>query len=104
MSGGWTVLAVLRARAYPGVVKINRRLVWDYPSDVAPDDEAFRRWYVARVLTRGGIDDVRAVGIETIGEYLPRIVIPPRIREFWEWFLGVASADGDPDRGPARRH
>jgi hypothetical protein len=85
-------------------VKVNRRLIWDYPQDAPPDDEAFRRWYVARVLTRGGIEDVRAVGLETIREYLPRIVIPRHIREFWEWFLEPTGPDGDPHRGPARGH
>jgi hypothetical protein len=83
-------------------VKINRQLVWDYAAPVAPDDEAFRRWYVARVLTRGGIEDVQALGFETIREYLPRITIPRRTRGFWNWYLGLADSDGDPDRGAAR--
>ncbi|MBI2554574.1 MAG: hypothetical protein HYV92_09210 [Candidatus Rokubacteria bacterium] len=85
-------------------MKINRHLVWDYPADIPEDDEAFRRWYVARVLTRGGIDDVRAVGLETIREYLPQIVIPRRVREFWERFFGLATADGDPQRGTTLGH
>jgi hypothetical protein len=85
-------------------VKVNRRLIWDYPREAPGDDEAFRRWYVARVLTRGGIEDVRAVGLETIREYLPSIVVPHRIREFWEWFFGPTRPDGDPHRRPARGH
>lgn len=89
---------------YPDRVKIDRRLVWDYPADVAEDDEAFRRWYVARVLTRGGIENVRELGLETIREYLPHIVLPRRIRDFWEWFLRSETADGDPHRRAARGH
>jgi hypothetical protein len=85
-------------------VKANRHLIWDYPADLREDDEDFRRWYVARVLTRGGIDDVRALGLETIREYLPKIVLPRRIREFWDWFFDSASPDGDPHRGTARGH
>lgn len=82
-------------------MKINRQLVWDYPADVSPEDEGFRRWYVARVLTRGGIEDIRAMGLETIREYLPGIVLPRRIREFWEWYLRLKDAHGDPHRGAA---
>lgn len=102
--GGLVTLAAHRPLAYPDPVQINRRLVWDYPADAAPDDEGFRRWYIARVLTRGGIDDVRAIGLDTIRESLPEIVIPRRIRQFWEWFFELPSGDGDPHRGPARRH
>jgi hypothetical protein len=84
-------------------VKINRQLVWDYPPDLPEADEGFRRWYVARVLTRGGIEDVHALGLETIREYLPKVVIPPGIRGFWEWYFGSKGPDGDPDRGATKR-
>jgi len=73
--------AVLRRDAIP----INPDLVWDY--DIPEDgrqDETFRRWYVARVLTRGRMDDVRTLGLRTIAEYLPHLVLPARIRRFWE--------------------
>ncbi len=84
-------------------MKINRHLIWDYPADVTEQDEGFRRWYVARVLTRGGIEDIRALGLETIRESLPHIVLPQKVRAFWEWFLGLEKAHGDPDRGATGR-
>jgi len=34
------------------------------------------------------IEDVRPLGLETIREYLPRIVLPRRVREFWECYVG----------------
>ncbi|MGH7266647.1 MAG: hypothetical protein ACREMB_17630 [Candidatus Rokuibacteriota bacterium] len=84
-------------------MNIDRRLVWDYPVGAGgEDDEAFRRWYVARVLARGGIDDVRALGFETIREYLPRIAIPRRVRDFWHWYFDLPDSHGDPDRRAAR--
>ena len=67
---------------------INEKLVWDYdiPED-AQTNEAFREWYVARVLTRGADEDLREIGFRTIHDYLPRLVLPSRIREFWEWYF-----------------
>lgn len=84
-------------------MKVNRQLVWDYPPDVPEGDEGFRRWYVARVLSRGGIDDVRALGFEIIREYLPKVVLPRRIREFWEWYFGSKGPNGDLDGRAAER-
>jgi len=68
---------------------INEKLIWDYdiPAD-AQANEAFRRWYIARVLSHGRDEDVRAVGLQTIHDYLPDIVLPREIREFWEWYFG----------------
>jgi len=85
-------------------MKINRQLVWDYPADLSAEDEGFRRWYVGRVLTRGGIEDIRALGLDTIREYLPRVILPRRVREFWEWYFGTEPTDGDPHREAAGRH
>lgn len=85
-------------------MKINRQLVWDYPTEVKEQDESFRRWYVARVLTRGGIEDIRALGLDAIREYLPQIVLPQRVREFWEWFFRLRGTHGDPHRGTAGGH
>jgi hypothetical protein len=69
-------------------IPINPALVWDYviPED-GHQDEGFRRWYIARVLSRGRIEDVRALGLRTIYTYLPHLVLPDRIRRFWEWYL-----------------
>jgi len=69
---------------------INRDLVWDYEiPDEGMKDEAFRRWYIARVLTRGRMSDIRGLGLHTIHAYLPDLVLPTRIRRFWEWYLGL---------------
>lgn len=44
----------------PGELPVNPEQVWDYEvPDEGCQDEAFRRWYVARVLTRGRMADVR---------------------------------------------
>ena len=69
-------------------LKINPNLIWDYdiPSQRL-QTEAFRRWYVARVLMRGGVQDIRDVGLRTILHYLPLISVPARIRAFWKWYF-----------------
>lgn len=69
-------------------MRINRNLIWDY--DVPPPkrrDAYFKRWYIARVLTRGGPKDLRAIGKKAIRAYLPILDIPERIRRFWEWYF-----------------
>ena len=72
------------------VLSINPELVWDYElPDDGYQDEAFRRWYVARVLTRGRMEDIRDHGLDTIHAYLPDLVLPTRIRRFWEWYLNL---------------
>jgi hypothetical protein len=72
------------------VLSINHDLVWDYeiPED-RHQDEGFRRWYIARVLTRGRMEDIQALGLRTIYTYLPHLVLPDRIRRFWEWYLNL---------------
>ena len=69
-------------------MKINRHLVWDY--EIPPrsrQDDYFKRWYIARVLMRGGPRDLRNVGAAVIRQYLPRLSLPARIRRFWEWYF-----------------
>lgn len=68
-------------------MKINPALVWDYPVPAKPD-EAFRRWYVARVLVRGGDRDIRGLGLPTIRRYFSVLNLPLSIRSFWAWYLG----------------
>ena len=71
------------------VLPINPDLVWDYKvPDDEYQDEAFRRWYVARVLTRGCLEDIRELGLRSIYAYLPHLVLPDRVRQFWEWYFG----------------
>ena len=82
-------------------IVINEKLVWDYdiPED-AQENEAFLEWYVARVLSRGRDEDLRALGFQTIHDFLPRLVLPREIREFWEWYFGqpkVKARYGHPD-------
>lgn len=37
---------------------INQKLIWDYDfSEADYETEAFKEWYVARVLTMGGIEE-----------------------------------------------
>ena len=69
-------------------IKINPNLVWDY--DIPTEDEqteAFRKWYLARVLSRGNTDDLREVGFDLIYEYFPSLNLPAKIRKFWGWYF-----------------
>lgn len=71
-------------------MEINPRLVWDY--EVSPDhlaDPAVRRWYVARVLMRGTVADVHAIGLPTIRHLLPSLILPARVRRFWETYFAL---------------
>ncbi len=73
---------------------VNPDLLWDY--DFTPEEqqsEAFRRWYVARVLTRGNAEDVRAVGLRVIHTYLPQLILPPHVRRFWEWYFSLPDVE-----------
>jgi hypothetical protein len=75
---------------YRPPLPVNPNLVWDY--DIPPEgqqSEAFRRWYIGRVLTRGRAEDVRAIGLRTIYIYLPQLVLPAEIRRFWEWYFSL---------------
>lgn len=69
-------------------IPINEKLIWDYdiPAD-AQTNEAFREWYVKRALTHGTAADIRAIGLEIIRRYFPRLHLPPDIREFWLWYF-----------------
>lgn len=79
-----------KAVASRDVLPINPDLVWDYEiPDDGRQDEAFRRWYVARVLTRGRMEDVRDLGLGTIYSQLPHLVLPTKVRRFWEWYFSL---------------
>lgn len=54
-------------------IPINEKLVWDYdiPND-AQENEAFREWYVTRVLSNGTAADIRGRLL-----YHPRLSAPP---------------------------
>ena len=69
---------------------VNPNLLWDY--EFTPEeqqDEAFRRWYIARVLTRGTAKDIQAIGLSTILAYLPHLILPAEIRHFWDWYSSL---------------
>ena len=69
---------------------VNPDLVWDYDLPMeGQQDEAFRRWYIARVLTRGQAQDIRAIGLHTIYIYLPQLTLPAKIRRFWKWYFSL---------------
>lgn len=83
-------------------ILINKKLVWDYDiPDDAQENEAFRRWYITRVLTHGTAADLRALGLAVVHDYLPSIFLPPEIHEFWQWYFSqphVKERYGDLDR------
>lgn len=67
---------------------VNKSLIWDYDFTEADyDTEAFRRFYVGRVLTRGSDADLKGIGPEAVRRYLPGLDIPREKREFWEWYF-----------------
>ena len=69
-------------------MQIDRRFIWDYEvSEKDLKDEAFQRWYLARVLTRGSLADIQSLGLETVRRALPSLVLPVRIRRFWDLYF-----------------
>ena len=69
-------------------MKINRHLIWDY--SFTPEEEkteSFQRWYISRVLQRGGIEDIQGIGLPAIERFLPQLSLPRDIRDFWDWVL-----------------
>jgi hypothetical protein len=71
-------------------IPVNPNLVWDYQIPKENEQfEAFRRWYVARVLSRGQADDLKSIGFSTIYRYLPALELPAEIRGFWEWYFSL---------------
>lgn len=77
--------------SFPGQpIPVNPDLVWDY--DIPPageQSEAFRRWYIARVLSRGRAKDLKTIGFNMIYYYLPSLNLPVEIRKFWEWYFNL---------------
>jgi len=69
---------------------VNPALVWDY--DIPPEGEqteAFRKWYLGRVLMRGSSEDLKSIGLEAIYVYLPDLSISQTVRRFWEWYFNL---------------
>jgi hypothetical protein len=70
--------------------KVNKDLIWDYTfSEEDYHTEAFKKWYIGRVLVRGSFEDVKNIGFDTIYQYLYVITLPGQIRKFWEWFFNL---------------
>lgn len=72
---------------------INKNLIWDYDFEGKYDTEEFKKWYIARVLSRGTAKDIREIELETIRKYLPSLNLPERIKKFWDWWFDYASAN-----------
>jgi len=70
---------------------INKKLIWDYDFEGKYDTEEFKKWYIARVLTRGTAKDIRDIGLETIKRHLPSLNLPEKIRKFWSWWFKYAN-------------
>lgn len=80
-------------------MQFDPRFIWDYDrTALDPEDEDIQRWYVARVLSRGTLADVRALGIDTIRRTLPSLVLPATIRHFWETYFALLDQDASPSR------
>ena len=83
-------MAKSRQSTHPDPIPLNPALVWDYEIPAEENQtEAFQRWYLARVLTRGSSDDLREVGLATIYSSLPDLNLPIAIRQFWEWYFNL---------------
>lgn len=75
-------------------MQINKDLIWDYSlTEEDLESEPFREWYLARVLMRGGMKDIKQVGLKTIHDYFPRLILPENIREFWTWFFKLPDTE-----------
>ena len=75
---------------YTSPMEINERLIWDYEfTEQDRQGNYFRDWYVARVLSRGTMADIRNVGLQTIHDRLSHIFLPKKIRIFWEWYFSL---------------
>lgn len=87
-------------------IEVNPKLVWDY--EIPPPHEqtdAFRRWYVTRVLVRGRISDLEAIGLPVIYYYWPTLQLPEPVHQFWQWYLNlpeIRQRYGNPDPISAR--
>ena len=88
------------------LINVNPELVWDY--EIPPlheQTDAFRRWYIARVLVRGRIADIETIGLPLIYHYWPTLQLPKPIHQFWHWYLNLPEIQqryGNPDPISAR--
>jgi hypothetical protein len=82
-------------------IPLNLALIWDYdiPENVQ-ENEGFWLWYLQRVLSRGTAEDLRTIGLGTIVKNFSKLILPPDIHTFWEWYLNLEAVKqryGNPD-------
>ena len=53
-----------------------------------------RRWYIQQVLTRGRMEDIRALNLEDIAAVLDDLVLPEDVRSLWQVFLERRRVEG----------
>jgi len=68
-------------------LSINKSLIWDYDFKGRTDTPEFKKWYIARVLSCGRMEDVRQIGLTVIKDYFPQLNLSLRIKKFWEWYF-----------------
>jgi hypothetical protein len=69
-------------------IPVNEKLFWDYK--FSPNEyqtEKIFCLYLSKVLTIGSDADIKSVGIEVINNYLHKLNIPRRIKNFWQWYF-----------------
>ena len=70
---------------------INRRLIWDYRfSEEEYETDAFKEWYLGRVLSHGSAQDIRnAGGVEAVRRSFQQLFLPLEVERLWSWYLGI---------------
>ena len=73
-------------------MKINPRLLWDYHFSAKDfESPAFKRWYLARVLSEGSAQDIRdAGGVEEVRRHFRDLHLPLETERLWSWYLGIS--------------
>ena len=69
-------------------IEVNPDLIWDH--DFQPHqfrDEEFFIWYLGRLLEKGTAAEVKRIPLDVIAQYLDRLRVSRRVRQFWEWYL-----------------
>ena len=72
-------------------MKVNQQLIWDYKfSEKDYDTEAFRDWYLGRVLVHGSVQDIRnAGGVESVRAHFLLLNLPLEVERLWSWYLAI---------------
>lgn len=72
-------------------MKVNRSLLWDHGfSEADLSTDAFKEWYLARVLSQGSSHDIRdAGGTAEVRRYFQKLHLPLETERLWSWYLGI---------------